>query len=113
MFKGFYRSIEISIHAPREGCDPFCEDVFFDGNPFQSTHPVRGATRDPGGNSGTSGISIHAPREGCDYGSDGKTIFRLNISIHAPREGCDVKLLTMCFSQSISIHAPREGCDQL
>ena len=37
-------TFEISIHAPREGCD-----VFFHGRPvcievFQSTHPVRGAT---------------------------------------------------------------------
>ena len=34
----------ISIHAPREGCD--LEDIAeFDGDEFQSTHPVRGATR--------------------------------------------------------------------
>ena len=33
---------------------------------FQSTHPVRGATRRQGQHEGTAAISIHAPREGCD-----------------------------------------------
>ena len=34
----------ISIHAPREGCDP--QDVLDSlDKEFQSTHPVRGATR--------------------------------------------------------------------
>ena len=33
---------------------------------FQSTHPVRGATRDRGFAGAGSQISIHAPREGCD-----------------------------------------------
>ena len=35
---------DISIHAPREGCDPInCKRVMVVGI-FQSTHPVRGAT---------------------------------------------------------------------
>ena len=56
---------EISIHAPREGCD------------FEILHV------------GLIGmISIHAPREGCDRSSQ-RLGLRLNISIHAPREGCD------------------------
>ena len=33
---------------------------------FQSTHPVRGATRCFGVENGGDLISIHAPREGCD-----------------------------------------------
>ena len=78
----------ISIHAPREGCDQSVHKTYItptDFNPrtprgvrpgsapasaarwtFQSTHPARGATlqghqRDP-----RDRISIHAPREGCD-----------------------------------------------
>ena len=56
----------ISIHAPREGCDPYALWL-------EKTGRV---------------ISIHAPREGCD------TVEMLYcrmfvISIHAPREGCD------------------------
>ena len=35
----------ISIHAPREGCDDKGKTYVFDGVVFQSTHPVRGATR--------------------------------------------------------------------
>ena len=56
---------DISIHAPREGCDAI------------SGRTHRGSV-----------ISIHAPREGCDVGRD-DTRKAIGISIHAPREGCD------------------------
>ena len=58
-------TIQISIHAPREGCDTIRKNT-----------QIRYA------------ISIHAPREGCD---DSKIAMRnmYRISIHAPREGCD------------------------
>ena len=39
------RILGISIHAPREGCDDTSEQNRDDGTRFQSTHPVRGATR--------------------------------------------------------------------
>ena len=35
--------VQISIHAPREGCDSFFSGIG-EGIKFQSTHPVRGAT---------------------------------------------------------------------
>ena len=35
----------ISIHAPREGCDPISVLMLAGRLVFQSTHPVRGATR--------------------------------------------------------------------
>ena len=35
----------ISIHAPREGCDDTPFLTAFHAFEFQSTHPVRGATR--------------------------------------------------------------------
>ena len=58
----------ISIHAPREGCDTA-------GHVDILRIDI---------------ISIHAPREGCDDLRSG--FFGLNtISIHAPREGCDIK----------------------
>ena len=124
---------DISIHAPREGCD------------F--------APRNDGG---MWVISIHAPREGCDYW-DALALLDGAISIHAPREGCDLartngkagaqnfnprtprgvrptsawpltgpsifqsthpaRGATVCklragHGRIISIHAPREGCDQ-
>ena len=124
---------EISIHAPREGCDPF--SVVRHAGPvrFQSTHPARGATLYPNFHKQHDWISIHAPREGCDQ--DGETCRHTRvISIHAPREGCDLHIITVLLRGSIfqsthpargatpvnsaiksvlsiSIHAPREGCD--
>ena len=35
----------ISIHAPREGCDGQAWDGIKQISEFQSTHPVRGATK--------------------------------------------------------------------
>ena len=101
---------EISIHAPRAGCDGGrgrCGQGTRDFNPrtpcgvrrlwlslcqagfeFQSTHPVRGATIFVIHRSAFKCISIHAPRAGCD---DGYPEFPEGsyISIHAPRAGCD------------------------
>ena len=79
---------------------------------FQSTHPVRGATRDsklpP---AAPSGISIHAPRAGCDQETP-KTPDTTQISIHAPRAGCDIRHPQHHPGvKDISIHAPRAGCD--
>ena len=79
----------VSIHAPREGCDDQGSPSSSTRSPFQFTHPGRGATprprrvssprqcfnsRTPGGVRRTAsqahhlfdGVSIHAPREGCD-----------------------------------------------
>ena len=82
--------MSISIHAPREGCDWAAGWILPTQSPFQSTHPVRGATGSHFLNLGGRGKfqSTHPVR--------GATILRilwpmpLKISIHAPREGCDV-----------------------
>ena len=60
---------------------------------FQSTLPVRGATtiRLPKARNGE--ISIHAPREGSDRCPSCQEK-RIRISIHAPREGSDTSKLT-------------------
>ena len=63
-----YRTHYISIHAPREGGDLWCEDDSTSAERFQSTPPARGATE--------SGIYCFT---------------RVDISIHAPREGGDSK----------------------
>ena len=60
------RPVGISIHAPREGCDPVVLVAVLPVLTFQSTHPVRGATVGVVGGGGCMFISIHAPREGCD-----------------------------------------------
>ena len=58
-------TINISIHAPREGSDPGLRTGF--------------RARE---------ISIHAPREGSDSGGADR-LRSMSISIHAPREGSD------------------------
>ena len=62
-------TIDISIHAPREGCDRCAPWCGWPSLAFQSTHPVRGATPPPRRAQRPNEISIHAPREGCDLGS--------------------------------------------
>ena len=39
-----FDTLDISIHAPREGCDLGYLGIQSSGTEFQSTHPVRGAT---------------------------------------------------------------------
>ena len=79
----------VSIHAPREGCDPLRLSLDTSLSVFQFTHPGRGATpvviettkpekcfnsRTPGGVRRISCTTL---------------IVQLIVSIHAPREGCD------------------------
>ena len=56
----------ISIHAPREGSDAVQAAIDRCFQIFQSTLPVRGATRPGDLFQRTDRISIHAPREGSD-----------------------------------------------
>ena len=79
----------ISIHAPREGCDPLPTRAVITVVQFQSTHPVRGATRSK---STTSMCAMRFqsthPVRGATYNAM-QTADKVDISIHAPREGCD------------------------
>ena len=100
---------------------------------FQSTHPLRGATRDAVLSNAGEYISIHAPLAGCDWWTM-KKVDLISISIHAPLAGCDfspviiskvwvyfnprtpcgVRLTRSSGKPSttrISIHAPLAGCD--
>ena len=100
---------------------------------FQSTHPLRGATRLYDAAEEKYMISIHAPLAGCD-GAAEKAFERMRISIHAPLAGCDLGAIvhiravvnfnprTPCGVRQvsgdvgfdlwdISIHAPLAGCD--
>ena len=43
-YKGSLDNLDISIHAPREGCDSYSIDKPVQVAVFQSTHPARGAT---------------------------------------------------------------------
>ena len=83
------RLAEVSIHAPREGCDLLQDTTTSRPLSFQFTHPGRGATlsllpmslRLQGFNSRTPGGVRLLLRQGL--------IVVLDVSIHAPREGCD------------------------
>ena len=105
---------QISIHAPRAGCDIFgrlCmpRHVHFNprtpcgvrlgsggggvrSTPFQSTHPVRGATRVVRDRIkiGIVFQSTH-PVRGATRSHFQQATKQRHISIHAPRAGCDTK----------------------
>ena len=147
--------MSISIHAPLAGCDscgltqkqigehfnprtpcgvrPGAWTSWVMPSRFQSTHPLRGATRWQAAQRMGVSISIHAPLAGCDS-STACPKLRRKISIHAPLAGCDRALFesqrgdryfnprtpcgvrrfnSICFSSDhhISIHAPLAGCD--
>ena len=115
------------------GVRPSCSRVIMSCHIFQSTHPLRGATRRSGGDRVLPLISIHAPLAGCDLQArQGLPAFR----DFNPRTPCGVRLETrMRVSKpikfqsthplrgatitrtparrghGISIHAPLAGCD--
>ena len=100
---------------------------------FQSTHPLRDATRTVQTTTAEGSISIHAPLTGCDEEDEDADEWE-EISIHAPLTGCDLipsaldgfsvvfqsthplrdatstASVPVLLSQ-ISIHAPLTGCD--
>ena len=66
---------EISINAPRVGCDRGQELRYVYVTEFQSTHPVWGATISARSWFDGVIISIHAPRVGCDqFGRQGSPV---------------------------------------
>ena len=100
----------ISIHAAREGGDASAYARSSSRTQFQSTPPVKAATKLSYLAIRGEGISIHAAREGGDKGV--KMLQKiLQISIHAAREGGDALKDFSSISWRISIHAAREGGD--
>ncbi len=65
-YKQAFEQFGISIHAPHTGRDASAAIMVISTSPFQSTRPIRGATRPvrPGGI--VYEISIHAPHTGRD-----------------------------------------------
>ena len=122
----------ISIHAAREGGDGSVSQKPWVSAAFQSTPPVKAATRNNADDEASSYISIHAAREGGDNTMQAATgsiaqfqstppvkaatktymgySFLCWISIHAAREGGDYMARPFLIeSNRISIHAAREG----
>ena len=76
--------------------------------PFQSTHPVRGATFSVGSVCRVMSISIHAPRAGCDSAAGAAASDRRHFN---PRTPCGVRLgLYVTVSRSGSYFNPRTPC---
>ena len=81
--------VEVSIHAPREGCDVPHEERANTRTRFQFTHPGRGATIvTPYMSECISRFQFTHPGRGATYECL-VTLRDYQVSIHAPREGCD------------------------
>ena len=77
---------------------------------FQSTRPMRGATRRGGLCLWETKVSIHAPHAGRDR-SHRQAALRGRVSIHAPHAGRDHIALKTAERFAVSIHAPHAGRD--
>ena len=78
---------------------------------FQSTHPLRGATRQAPRRIPYKSISIHAPLAGCDKEKKSDNASDTDFN---PRTPCGVRLFEnghYLTAIQISIHAPLAGCD--
>ena len=103
--------LDVSIHAPRVGCDIGANMRRSRTLRFQFTHPVWGATRHHRRSLEGRNVSIHAPRVGCDlvasrwHGSNRRFNSRTPCGVRPPT---DKSLKSPSY---VSIHAPRVGCD--
>ena len=82
----------ISIHTPLAGSDLFVVSNISSQQKFQSTLPLRGATRVMRVDRNTGNISIHTPLAGSDTPVDVITQVFLIISIHTPLAGSDPQI---------------------
>ena len=80
---------------------------------FQSTLPVRGATKARRAAEDEYFISIHAPREGSDRNLGKLCLWQGQFQSTLPVRGATLSILINGGNSDISIHAPREGSDSL
>ena len=124
---------DISIHAPHAGSDTSSTDFWTFAVLFQSTLPMRGATRQvqtsghlqfyfnprspcgerPGNPVWLSAamISIHAPHAGSDTSFSKTNTFVGGFQSTLPMRGATSKTSGLCGLFAISIHAPHAGSD--
>ena len=100
----------VSIHAPHAGRDLVLDVTGAVDFMFQSTRPMRGATRVLVDRHPPIVVSIHAPHAGRDIG---RSVMREAsvVSIHAPHAGRDIIVLIHLCDEDVSIHAPHAGRD--
>ena len=102
----------ISIHAPLTGSDLNIKSGRIPRPQFQSTLPLRGATRIQPQNTGGSKISIHAPLTGSDP-LMGRLFHWPNIfQSTLPLRGATGSIFGVSLNKAISIHAPLTGSDR-
>ena len=123
----------ISIHAPLAGCDKSASVLavlYSNFNPrtpcgvrrndaialskssaFQSTHPLRGATKHIKSLQCRCHISIHAPLAGCDMRSESPSRQSQPFQSTHPLRGATLHGQGKRNAGNISIHAPLAGCD--
>ena len=82
---------DVSIHAPREGCDLFQSKRPVSLIGFQFTHPGRGATGGFFLSADMSDVSIHAPREGCDLFQSKRPVSLIGFQFTHPGRGATKK----------------------
>ena len=98
----------ISIHAPLAGCDDRLNAMSAQGQIFQSTHPLRGATLIKVITIADDAvISIHAPLAGCDRH---KWECFIRTQHFNPRTPCGVRQLTSSSIPAIANFNPRTPC---
>ena len=103
--------IDVSIHAPREGCDSGRVKRLSASDSFNS--------RTPGGvrlslqpfPSPCLPVSIHAPREGCDLSVVNMALLDTGFNSRTPGGVRLIASQKRTIDMLVSIHAPREGCD--
>ena len=81
-----------------------------DDETFQSTRPMRGATRISDSERCADDVSIHAPHAGRDPYCARRSA-RPCVSIHAPHAGRDHSRFERQVQAEVSIHAPHAGRD--
>ena len=128
-----YPLSEVSIHAPRVGCDhrrgcpPHRTRGFNSRTPcgvrqhiaLASTKPISFNSRTPCGvrhkerPRATAQRTSFNSRTPCGVRRtySAKPLPPTSVSIHAPRVGCDRSLVYTSTYLLVSIHAPRVGCD--
>ena len=125
----------VSIHAPREGCDIGYNTCIWSLSCFNSRTPGGVRLLMPHGQRLRPHVSIHAPREGCDSSSPTFTPLTARFNSRTPggvRLYCGLAIYEAlrfnsrtpggvrhaCIRRAdpingVSIHAPREGCDDI
>ena len=103
--------MNISIHAPRAGCDVQAVEVSCGHLHFNPRTPCGVRLRSGNTVRAHASISIHAPRAGCDVSSTEGVPNRWRFQSTHPVRGATQLADELGCDLVISIHAPRAGCD--